>query len=266
MLRRQLLLDRIRTAAFAVCLAVPAGLLLFAAYRSPGGPTPFAVYLISAMLVVFSIAQTVRCAVLLTRPESQWIGKCLRQIDERPWDLAQTIDDQWRADGVVVEGVVPGFHSWMRPDTWFTVLTADWLIHVSLGRIVILMPDKICWIYRKITASKFTLVGPRYRHAVSCRMADGKTEFDVSAKTEPIALWLAADLVNRRPNVLTGYQGDWVELGITNPPMLAWRAEQRRWEFEALSRAEQALWVDDAVDDLDEFPRRVDPNLPETMK
>src|SRR5438132_6354554 len=160
MLRRQLLLDRLRTAAFAVCLTVPAALIFIAVFRT-AAPAPFVVYVIAAMLAVFSVAQACRCAALLMRPEWQWIGKCLRQIDERPWDLARTIDDQWQADGVVVEGSVPHFHSWTRPDTWFTVLTADWLIHVSLGRIVILMPDKISWVYRKITASKFTLFGPR---------------------------------------------------------------------------------------------------------
>ena len=91
MLCRQLLLDRLRTAAFAVLLAVPAGLLFFAAYRIVGCPTPFAVYVIGAMLVVFSIAQTSRCVALWLRPEWQWIGKCLRQIDERPWDLARRL-------------------------------------------------------------------------------------------------------------------------------------------------------------------------------
>jgi hypothetical protein len=265
MLRRQLQLDRARTAVAVVSLGVLA-VVIFVAQLRATYPGPVAVTVIGFAFSAFALVGAVRCFNLFVRPERHWIGKCLRQINPRPWELARTIDAEWRADGVVVEGRVPRIAGWGRPDVWFTVLTENWLVHVSPGRIVILMPDQIGWVYRKIIASKFSIFGRVFRHAVACRMAGGATDLDVFAKTEMIALWLAADLVRRQPHVLTGYQGDWVDLVGGNPVFMVARLEQRRREFEALSRAEQALWVEEREDELEEYPRRMDPSLPETMK
>src|SRR4029077_4380629 len=139
----------IRAAVFAIFFGIPAALILTIQFRAIPERGPACVWVIGFLFAVVALVQARRCVVLLVWPDQHWIGKCLRQIDPQPWDLARSIAAEWRADGGVGEGVAARGVSWARPDVWFTVLTENWLVHVSPGRIVILMPDQICWVYRK---------------------------------------------------------------------------------------------------------------------
>jgi hypothetical protein len=264
MLRNQLFLDRFQYGILALILGTPSLIFLFIQFSAANSGNGWLI--VGGLLGVLTAIAGGRFLLIAIWPEQHWIGRCLGQIDPNPWELARTIDAEWRAEGSLVEGAVPAVKAWWRPDTWFTVLTPNWLIHVSRGRIVVLIPDRISWVYLKVVAETRFFAKARFHHSVTCRMDANTAEFDVWARTELIAFWLASELIRRKPHALAGYQGEYIELGKDRPDMLLSQTEQRRGVYDALPHAEQALWIEDAIEDLDEFPRRIDPHAPETMK
>ena len=97
----------------------------------------------------------------------------------------------------------------------------------------------------------------RMDHELGCRTWKGDaSSFDTwtEGKTDQVL----RELLQRRPELLTGYRGAWLDLFENGEAAVAAELDARRQKLAAMMPEEREQWLDAAWDDCQRFPYRID--------
>jgi hypothetical protein len=198
-----------------------------------------------------------------------WINRRLQWFGD-PATVAREIDSELAAGSYIIRGKIPKWLPWHSISAHFTVLTASWFLHFEMvkrisPRLVAIPLNRIVWIYEQYTIPYDPIRMPGVRHGVALVFDWGEAEV-VDWRAEGPARQLVEQLVRRRPELLVGYEGDYIEWRRADLSRLLQCLGERLVQIAAQAPGERESWVLDQLESLNKYPRRVDHHLPDTAR
>jgi hypothetical protein len=142
------------------------------------------------------------------------------------------------------------------PEPDCVYITENWLVRLCPGgSAVVHLPD-LAWVYRRLIVRSAFLSHGRYEDELACVTRNGEAiVFDTWSplRTEQVV----EAVLERRPEVLTGYIGDWVELA-TKPDSMWVEVQSRRERVAGLSPKARDEWISERWDDCQRYILRQD--------
>jgi hypothetical protein len=215
------------------------------------------------MLAVWVAALLVRVVLYWRYPERHPLLRNLAPFGP-PRRVAAEIDADYTAGPAVCWGRVPRGPIVARAIARFVVVTPNWFVHCATDVLWAIPLAELGWVYRLVMAEGSFLRHTSFRHAIVVMSRDGSRLLELPARGDVEAEEIAETLIRARPECLTGYRGESLDVSA-KPDELRREVERRREQLARMTAAERANWIDARLDELDDFPRRVDPNAPETM-
>jgi len=135
-------------------------------------------------------------------------------------------------------------------------VTRHWVINLSPAAAAVAFLPDIVWVYKQLTVVGGFARG-KVAPGVGCHRRDGghvwfRTECEDDAEA------ILEAIVERRPDVLTGFRGEWIDLAKASPMAQAEEVERRRTAVAKLTPEEREHWIDDRLTDLHEAVRRLE--------
>jgi hypothetical protein len=137
------------------------------------------------------------------------------------------------------------------------ILTANWLLRLCPGGSVVFRVRDAVWVYKRIIMRSAPLTQGRMDFQLGCRMRDG-AEWTFDTWTDGKTDQVLRELLERRPELLTGYRGEWLDLFEAGEAARNAELQTRRDKVDAMSSEERELWLDASWDDCQRFPYRID--------
>jgi len=222
---------------------------------------PMAVVLFLFLGGVLFLGNAVR---LKLWPASHWL---LRGLAEHGpiMEVARKIDAEWGDPNARVIGNVPAWPTWKIDANFsFVVLTANWLVRLKTGLFQTVPLARVVWIYKQVRANAAPIAVRPYFYGIGLRCDDGRTIVVELDRESDVDLVLEL-LLKPRPELPAGYRGEWVGTGNNTGQLRRQRNQMRaaaaQWSDE--QRQERLM---QQLEDLQSFPRRVDPLNPETER
>jgi hypothetical protein len=152
--------------------------------------------------------------------------------------------------------------AFISPQPDCLILTENWLLRFCpAGSAIIHLPDLV-WIWRRVVARSAPLVMGRIDHQLGCRMANGD-EWLFDTWTERRTDLILQEIIERKPELLAGYRGEWHDLAARGEVPLRTEIQNRREQFGRLSAEEQEKWLDQMYETCHRYVYRVDRQLPD---
>jgi hypothetical protein len=171
-----------------------------------------------------------------------------------PDEVISRIDDELAGRDVFFLGQASDAFASPQPDS--VHVTENWLVRLCPGGSAIVHLPDLAWIYRRLIVRSALLSHGRYVDEVACVIRNG--EVIVFDTWSPLRTEQVVDaLLERRPEVLTGYVGDWVELAAKSDSMWA-EVQARRERVAALSPQARDEWISERWDDCQRYILRQD--------
>jgi hypothetical protein len=264
MLSRYLRADRNTSLFQAAVIALVGAALAWAARNGPSAlPRACGAWIVPVMLALWVGALLVRVVLYWRYPERHPLLRNLVAFGP-PRKVAAAIDADFAAGPSVCWGRVPRGPIVSRAVARFVVVTPNWFVHCATDVLWAIPLAEFGWIYKVVTAEGNFLRPTSYRHSIVVMSRDRSRWLELPARGEVEAEEIAETLIRARPECLTGYRGVGVDLAA-NPDDLRREVDRRRELVAKMTTAARMQWIDERLDELDDFPRRVDPNAPETM-
>lgn len=139
------------------------------------------------------------------------------------------------------------------------ILTANWLVRLCPSGSVVVAISDIAWIYRRVVASSGMVEMSRFDEQIGLVLTSGQhVHFDswTANQTDRII----EETLERRPEILTGWRGEWIDLA-RDPVALAAEIETRRARFLTLTPTQREQWMDESWDGCQRFLWRHDQQM-----
>jgi hypothetical protein len=143
-----------------------------------------------------------------------------------------------------------------------TIVTLSWLLNFDQTDFWVLPLTDVLWAFKRVCAVSAWWGGERLVFQVCCVMGVNR----IYCLTMPNESWAAGALgamIERRPEMLVGYRGEWRDLAATGRKALRAEVQRRRIRWNQLDADERNQWLDERDDEADTFVRRVDPGAPD---
>jgi hypothetical protein len=137
------------------------------------------------------------------------------------------------------------------------VLTENWLVRLCPGASVIVHLPDLVWIHKRIVMRSDLLSHGRMDYELGCRTRNGD-DWHFDTWTEGKTDQVLRELLERRPELLTGYRGEWLDLFQQAEASVTAELESRRKKIAAMTPEEREQWLDASWDDCQHFMYRVD--------
>jgi len=171
-----------------------------------------------------------------------------------PDEVISRIDDELADPNAFFLGQASDAFASPQPDS--VHVTKNWLVRLCPGGSAIVHLPDLAWVYRRLIVRSALLSHGRYEDEVACVIRNGEAiVFDTWSplRTEQVV----EAVLERRPEVLTGYIGDWVELA-TKPDSMWVEVQSRRERVAALSPQARDEWVSERWDECQHYMLRRD--------
>lgn len=142
------------------------------------------------------------------------------------------------------------------------IITDQWLVRLCPGgSVVVPMPD-LAWVWRRAVAKSDPLSMVRMESQIGCRTVAGD-EWHFETWTGRRTDMILQELLERRPELLTGYRGEWHDLFAQGADAARAELQHRRERYDGLSAEERGEWLDHAIEACHRYLFRLDRQLPE---
>jgi hypothetical protein len=217
----------------------PAGLVFFCAFSAGSVIVPWAVF--GYRFCFLSSARGLRAGLARYG---------------RPDEILQRIDEELRArSGLFMLGQTGVGAGSPQPDC--LIMSANWLVRLCPGgSAVIHLPD-LAWVHKRVVAKSALLSMVRMEEQLGCRASNGNA-WNLETWTELKTDLVLRELLERRPELLTGYRGEWLELAESGEATVAAELQQPREKLAALTPELREQWLDASWDDAQRFVVRID--------
>jgi hypothetical protein len=176
-----------------------------------------------------------------------------------PREVADRIDAELRDPerAVVFGGPRPLLQFWRS--TWppHVGVTANWVIGLAPNDYFVIPLPLVGWVYKQYTAGTQP-VFPRLRYSVGCQLLTGTGRL-VHLNDEEEADEMLRVLLEHRPELLTGFRPERLELAESDPAALREEYARRLAAVRGQSPAERRAWLAERWQELQTWVRRVDP-------
>jgi hypothetical protein len=123
------------------------------------------------------------------------------------------------------------------------------------GNYLTLPSSLIVWVYLQLAADKRK---ERNMASVVCHLATGTFQ-TIAFNNEDEATDMLEALIRLRPELLTGYHGEWIELD-TEPAKRIEAVHHRRELLRMKPPAYREAWIESRIDELETFVKRLLPD------
>lgn len=251
MLQQVVRKSQIHNAIVTTCVAVPslAALIIMAINSRPGEwPCCGAAALIGPFFVLVMLATVfwphLHPVMQMLKPFGD-VRAVAKKIDAELDDARQTVrvGPEYRWDG------------WKR---WHArvAVSRHWVVNASPAAAAVAFLPDVVWVYKQLTVVGGFARG-KVAPGVGCHRRDGGHVW-FRTETEDDAEVVLEAIVERRPEVLTGFRGEWIDLAKAHPMAQAEEVERRRAAVAKMTPEEREQWIDDRLADLHEAVRRLE--------
>lgn len=176
-------------------------------------------------------------------------------------DLIRQIDSEFEpGKGHWIRGELPG--AFRGRGNRCAMLGEFWLIVFEPEDFWIVRVPDILWTFKRIVAKPAWWGGERLVFQVCCVMNVDRI-YCIPMLNESWADELLQELVERRPEALFGYRGEWRDLAAKGRKAMRAEVARRKEEWNAFDEEGRDDWQMDRRDEAENFVRRVDPLAPE---
>jgi hypothetical protein len=178
-----------------------------------------------------------------------------------PSDVAKRIDaDLGDRSAAFVGGQVTEAFFSPQPDC--LLLTDQWLVRLCPGGSFVVPLADLAWLWRRAVAKSDPLAMVRMESQIGCRTVAGDVaQFETWTDRRTDAI--LQELLERKPELLTGYRGEWHDLFALGAEAVRAELQRRRERHDRLSQSEQGEWLDDAMETCHRYVFRLDRQLPD---
>lgn len=254
-------------ARFSVCLVVLVGWTVIPIFfclslvASPSGPPASAMvcFLVPALGAVV-VPWAMFAMRFFYRSSVRGLPKLLARYGP-PAAIAKRIDADLgdRSAAFVLGQVTEEFVS-PQPDC--LIVTNQWLVRLCPGGSVVVSMPELAWVWCRAVARPDPLSMVRMERQIGCRMVNGE-EWFFETWTDRRTDTILQELLERKPELLTGYRGEWHDLFAQGGDAVRAELQRRREQFDGLAAAEQSDWLDHAMEACHRYLFRLDRQLPE---
>lgn len=142
------------------------------------------------------------------------------------------------------------------------LITNSWLLMFSPSEFWIVSVPDILWAFKRICVEPPWWAGDRLIYQVCCVMGVDRI-YHVQVPDESCADDTLQVLIERRPEVLFGYRGEWCDLAARGRRAMQAEIARLREEWDLLNEEGRDDWHIDRLNDAENFVRRVDPQVPD---
>ena len=250
MLQQVVRKSQVHNAIVTACVAVPGlGLLIFMSLSRAGDWVCCGV---SALLVGFF--PLVMLGTVFW-PHLHPLMQMLKPFGDVR-DVARKIDAELDdADQTVLVGPDLRWDGWKR---WHArvAVSRHWAINLSpAAGAAVFLPD-VVWVYKQLTVVGGLARG-KVAPGVGCHRRDGGHVW-FRTETEDDAEDVLEAILERHPEVLTGFRGEWIDLAKAHAMAQADEVERRRAAVARLTPEERDQWIDDRLAELNAAVRRLE--------
>jgi hypothetical protein len=172
------------------------------------------------------------------------------------WEIAKKIDAEL-ADSEHTVVIAPQT-KWDGVWRWHArvAVSRHWAVNLSPAAAAVSFLPDLVWVYKQLTVVRGVSRG-KIAPGVGVHKRDGGHVW-FRTETEDDADVVLEAIVERRPEVLTGFRGEWLDLAKAYPLAQAEEVERRRAAVERLTPQERTRWIDDRLAEADDAVRRVE--------
>ena len=173
-----------------------------------------------------------------------------------PDEIMRRIDTELAdRDNVFVMGQKSVYMGSPQPDC--LVITPNWLIRLAPGGSAVIRWPDLAWVHKRVIAKSALLSMHRIEHQLGCRTTDGGV-WNIETWSELKSDQVVRELQERRPELLIGYRGEWLDLAAQGRDAIEAELQRRREQLAAMTSEQREAWLDAAWEDYQRFPVRID--------